>query len=481
MSQLLNTNIGPERVQVFPEPIGAVAIPGVATSVTAFLVSTDFSGAPVNVPTSVTDFDTFQNVFGTADNFTYDGFYAVKGFYDNCGTGNTAIIVNVGTSPTAADFIGTASNGKGLRALDPIDTVGLVTAPGLPLSLAYLVDPACIEYTKTVRADFGCTLSTTFSVLAIPKEVNQAQNDQIVVAAATIASITTPIVTLNPVSLTGVTPGMAVNKAGVYKATITAVNPGLNQITLTTTSGLSPGDQVDLVISSAINYVANVVNDPSQAAAWYYNNLNVLDLSSSAPPNSLTTVSPTGHVCGVMARIDANISIGGVSHAPAGIQYAFLSGINGLSLSISERIDGGPLRLNFINRITSFPNQGNIIYGGYTAAGSVGTTADQQLVQVIRAVMFIKGSLELGLRPFIWENFSPDTMTQVVRAIEAFLRANIYLFPAGLPEAQQFQVVPVTPTQTTLDEGLLQVRVLVRPNTAVRFIEVALEYPLPTA
>ena len=69
---------------------------------------------------------------------------------------------------------------------------------------------------------------------------------------------------------------------------------------------------------------------------------------------------------------------------------------------------------------------------------------------------------------------------KVERAIESFLRNNIYLFPAGLPEAQQFKVLRVEATQNDLDVGLLRVRVLVKPNKAVRFIEVALEFPLPT-
>lgn len=181
-----------------------------------------------------------------------------------------------------------------------------------------------------------------------------------------------------------------------------------------------------------------------------------------------------------MGRIDANTSIGGVSHAPAGIQFAGISGIVGLSLALSERLDGEPLRLNFINRITSFPGAGNIVNGGYTAdSGTSPTlTADEQLIQVMRSLKYIKSSLESGLRLFLWENFSPATQTEVERAILSFLRNNSHLFPAGLQENRQFQVLRVDPTQEDLDAGLLKVRVLVRPNKAVRFIEVALEFPL---
>ena len=39
---LLNTNIGPERVQVFPVPLGNLQIPGAGISVASFLISTAF-------------------------------------------------------------------------------------------------------------------------------------------------------------------------------------------------------------------------------------------------------------------------------------------------------------------------------------------------------------------------------------------------------------------------------------------------------
>ena len=165
------------------------------------------------------------------------------------------------------------------------------------------------------------------------------------------------------------------------------------------------------------------------------------------------------------------------------MKFAGLAGILGLSLAISERVDAEPLRLNFINRIQAFPGAGNVIFGGYTAeAGSTPLfTPDEELIQVMRSVQYIKASLESGLRSFLWENFSPDTQQEVARAIESFMRNNIHLFPAGLQESQQFKVISVEPTQNDLDLGLLKVRVQIKPNKAVRFIEVALEFPLPTA
>ena len=479
---LLNTAIGPERVQVFPVPVGTVQVPGAATSVTAILISTSFSGAPVNTPTAVTDMSTFESAFGGPDDILYGAYYAVEGYFNNAGTGTTALIVNVGTSPTATSFIGNASAGSGLRALDPIDTVNLVLVPGLPLSMKYLVDPAVIDYGKTVRTEFGATLSTTFSLVSIPQEITTASVDKVVLST-TISSVSGTVLTLpSGTNLTSVTPGMTVSAGGVFKAVISAVTPATPSVTLVSLGGLTTSTAITINMPSAVTYKELVVNDPSNAGAWYYNSLVVTDESSTATPGELVIVDSLGHVAGVISRIDSNIAIGGVSHAPAGIQYAAISGIVGLALSVSERMDAAPLRLNFINRITSFPGAGNVIFGGYTADSGTSPiyTSDEELIQVMRTVMFIKASLEPGLRSFIWENFSPDTQQEVSRAIESFLRNNIYLFPAGLPEAQQFQVVSITPTQDELNQGLLRVRVLIRPNTAVRFIEVSLEFPLPT-
>jgi hypothetical protein len=489
----LNTNIGPERVQVIDVPLGTVQLPGAATSVTAFLISTSQVGAPVNTPTRVTDLESMQAIFGGPDEIANDAYYAIQGYYDNAGTGAVAIIVNVGASPTANNWIGSAADSSGLRALDAQDDLRLVCIPGLPLATAFLVHPALIDYSETIRAEFGSTLSTCFSLATMPKEISKANQDVTVHTTKFISATgggpyvisVEDVISGGTADLSDVTPGMIVtNASGSYVSVITAVNDTADTITvLVNPSGFSAGDDVLIKVPSAVRYKETVINNPSRTMAWYFNNVVVTDRGSLAQPGDVLAVDPVGHVAGVMARIDSNVSIGGVSHAPAGIQFAGLAGILGLSLALSERVDAEPLRLNFINRLTSFPGAGNVIFGAYTAdSGTSPTlTADEQLVQVMRSLQFIKASLEPGLRLFIWENFSPVTQEQVERSILSFLRNNSYLFPAGLPEAQQFRVLRVEATQDDLDRGLLKVRVQVKPNKAVRFIEVALEFPLPTA
>lgn len=600
---LLNTNIGPERVQAFDQPLGTVQVQGAAISSAAILISSSKAGAPVNTPTPVLNMDEFETAFGTADEIADDGWYAVNGFFDNAGTGNVVYVVNVGEGtaevsqvttvadvssslnstyftlysaydrngyyvwydvdsagvdpavsgltgvkvsiaenstattiaqatrnaidaladfsapapvtptfvvtnatggpstdaadggdatgftfstttqgarPGAADYIGDSAAGTGLRALDIVDLVGLIAVPGLPLETAYLVHPALIDYSETVRTEFGCQLSTSYSLLAMPKEIVKAQTD-VQQLSVTVSGVTGLVIALSgSPDLSAITPGMIVKKAGAYKTVITAVDDSTDEITVASASGIATSDVLTLHIPSAITYKDSVVNNPSRVSAWYFNSLNVVDKAENAAEGALRSVDPTGHVAGIIARIDANRAIGGPSHAPAGIQFAGIAGIQGLTLTISERLDGGPLRLAFINRITSFAGSGNIIFGGYSGGGST-VTADEQLIQVMRTLQFIKASLEPGLRLFLWENQTPADQQKISGAISSFLRNNIHLFPAGLPESQQFKVISVEPTQDDLNVGLVRVRVQLRPNKAIRFIEIALEYPLPAA
>lgn len=366
-----------------------------------------------------------------------------------------------------SDFIGTAANGFGLNALNTVDSVDLVCIPG---QTDVDVQDALINYVTNMRDD-------CFGLLSIPSYVTSSDNDALV-AQINITSITNgseaSILHLQSgTNLSQVNTNMVVEIGGnLYP--ILNVDQADYELEVASTS-ISTTGAATINSVSAVTYKNVLVNSPSTQVAWYFNQL-VVDNGNGGT----VQVDPVGHVAGVMARIDANILIGGVSHAPAGIQFAQLGGTVGLQLSLSEKTDGYPLRSNFINRITSFPGSGRVIFGAYTAGGN-SVTPDEQLIQVIRSVLYIKNSLEPGLRGFIWENQNPNNLNNVANAIAAFCRANIYLFPAGLPEAQQFVVTPVTPTQDDINVGLLRVILQVRFNTAIRFIEIDLEYPLPLA
>jgi len=370
-----------------------------------------------------------------------------------------------------SDFVGTQANGKGLHALDRIDDVNLICIPEIT---SRVIQNSLINYCETDRDD-------CFALLSIPRNITNAVVDRVKVNV-TISTIVTgstssTVLFSGSPNLSSVAVGDLLDFNG-SKYLITDVDDEDNKITVESTS-ISGSGSATIVAPSSITYKEIVVNNPSKRAAWYFNFLKVLRPADS----SIVVVDPVGHVAGVLARIDASTAIGGVSHAPAGIQFAGLSDTVGLDLKISEKEDGGPLRLNKINRITESPGSGRYIFGAYTADSgtSPAFTAEEQLIQVIRSNLFIKGSLERGLLSFIWENFSPATQLLVDGAIKTFLRNNSYLFPAGLPEIDQFRVVAVETTAEALAKGLMKFRVQVRTNTALRFIEIALEFPIPQA
>lgn len=422
-------------------------------------------GSIRNGATLVSLVDTSFN-FGTSTNIVVDQSALridVKATYSGA-TGSYFIVTPMLVS---SDYIGTSANGKGLHALDPQDQLNLLCIPGVEdLS----VQSALLDYVTTQRDD-------CFALLSIPSNITSSSVDALI-ASINITSITNgssnSILHLtNGTNLSQVKPGMVV-QIGSALYPILNVDQADNELEVSSPSVSTTG-AASVRLPSAITYKDVLVNSPTTHAAWYFNHV-IVDNGQGGQ----VTVDAVGHVAGTMARIDANTLIGGVSHAPAGIQFARLAGTIGLQLNLSERIDGFPLRSHFINRITSFTGSGRVIFGGYTAGGN-SVTADEQLIQVIRSVLFVKNSLEPGLRGFIWENQDPAEQQKVSDAITNFMVANIYLCPQGLPQSQQFNVIEVTPTQTDLNVGLLRVRLQVRFNTATRFIEVDLEFPLPLA
>jgi len=367
------------------------------------------------------------------------------------------------------DYIGSEADFSGLRALDALDTVNLIAIPGI---YDPAVQGALIDYCSVTRSDCMALVSVPEFVTSASKDVLVASN---LVIASVQESLTGSIVSFSASpDLSGVST-YDLLKIGVKTFVVKSVSDQDDQIVVFETTGIPTVGAVSVQSPSAISWKDSIVNKPTTKVSWYFNHVIVSNSDGGS-----SVVDPSCHAAGVMARIDSNIAEGGVSHAPAGIRLAQLAGTTGLQLQLSERLDGGPLRLAFINRITSSTGNGRYIFGGYTGAGD-SATSDEQLIQVIRSVLFLKSSLESGLVGFLWENNSPVNRSNISNAILAFLRTNAYLFPAGLPEDQQFKVESITPDTQALAQGLVKVRIQVRFNTAIRFIDIDLEFPLPVS
>lgn len=367
----------------------------------------------------------------------------------------------------SSDYVGSEADSSGLFALEAEAIINLVAVPGV---YDPSVQGALADYCSTTRDD-------CMSLIAIPEFITSASNDQLVVGNLSLGSLVESsqgvVITFTGSPDLSEVSAYDILQVGSSQFTIKAVSDEDDQVVLIETTGVPLTGAISIFSPSAVSWKDVIINKPSTRACWYYNHLVV-----ATDDGGQAVIDPVLHVAGIMNRIDRNVSIGGVSHAPAGIQYAQLAGIIGLQIKISEKKDGGPLRLAYINRITESAGNGRYIFGGYTAAGD-SATPDEKLIQVIRSSLFIKNSLEPGLIGFLWENNSPINRQNIANACLNFLRANAYLFPAGLPEDQQFQVELVEPTQTDIDQGLVKVIARVRINSAIRFIDIDLQFNLP--
>lgn len=366
----------------------------------------------------------------------------------------------------SSDYRGSEADESGLFALEAEAIINLVAIPGV---YDPSVQAALADYCSVTRND-------CMALISIPDFISSAANDQLVVGNLSISSVVDSdngvVVSFSgSPDLSGVST-YDIFQVGSSQFTVQAVSDSDDEIVLFETTGVPLSGAVSVFSPSAVSWKDIIVNKPSTKVSWYYNHLVVATDSGQA------VIDPALHVAGIMNRIDRNIAIGGVSHAPAGIQFAQIADIIGLQLDISEKKDGGPLRLAYINRITESAGNGRYVFGGYTAAGN-SATPDEKLVQVMRSLLFIKNSLEPGLVGFLWENNSPINRQNIANGVLNFLRANAYLFPAGLPEDQQFQVELVDPTQIDIDQGLVKVIARVRINSAIRFIDIDLAFPLP--
>ena len=116
-----------------------------------------------------------------------------------------------------------------------------------------------------------------------------------------------------------------------------------------------------------------------------------------APRGAPLLVPPSGHVCGVMARVDTTR---GVHKAPAN---EIVNGAIGVETDMTN-IDQGELNGLGINAIRVFPNRGRpTIWGARTTA----TDSNWQYVNIRRLFLFLEESIQEGIE---WALFEPNEL-----------------------------------------------------------------------
>jgi len=179
--------------------------------------------------------------------------------------------------------------------------------------------------------------------------------------------------------------------------------------------------------------------------------------------------SSCGAVAGIFARTDANR---GVWKAPAG-NDATISGINGLSLSISDA-QNGELNPLGINCLRSFPNIGAVVWGSRTLAG-VGAF-DWKYIPVRRTALFIEESLYRGTQWAAFELNDEALWAEIRLQVGAFMQ-DLFLRGAfqGQTPRDAYFVKCDTTTQADLELGVVNILVGYAPLKPAEFIVLTIQ------
>jgi phage tail sheath protein FI len=186
--------------------------------------------------------------------------------------------------------------------------------------------------------------------------------------------------------------------------------------------------------------------------------------SAATPPEF--AVPPSGHVLGLIARIDIER---GVHKAPAN---EVVRGILGLARTLNKEQHDilNPYPTN-INVIRDFRNEsrGIRVYGGRC----ITSDSDWKYVNVRRLLVFIERSVNLGLQWVVFEPNGPPLWARVRRSITNFLTLvwrNGALEGTKTDEAFFVKCDRTTMTQTDIDSGRLICLVGVAPVKPAEFV-----------
>lgn len=165
--------------------------------------------------------------------------------------------------------------------------------------------------------------------------------------------------------------------------------------------------------------------ESSEHGVMYWPRVEILNPRTALFGNvARVTVPPSGHICGMYARVDGS-GPGGVYKPPAGVQDGVLRGVLGFEggensevLSEAKRDLVFPKR---INPITTLPGLSRFVDGARTlkASGNFPTVGER------RGVSFIEQSIKSALQFARNQNNTPELRASVERTIRAFLLAQM--------------------------------------------------------
>lgn len=496
---------------------GVRSIPGVPTSVTAFLGR--FRHGPINEPVSASNFGEFARRFGGLW-APSPASYAVDDFFAN--GGSQAIIVRLLRQRDANDDgVATLAVGNlSLVATDPGEW-----GNGLSAVVTYPADAQAVE-DIAVRHGFAAT--DLFDLTVIDGSTNQREVFSNVTVNADggarrldhVLEAESSLVRVAPSSgspqlpdarpaenaagngtggndgdgLTAVDMiGDADEKSGLYALLKTDIF-NLLVIPPDTSGGtVDPAvwekaaefcaerrafvlidppaewdDRPDIAVRTVIEAQrASPVIPPTHAshAALFFPRCRRRDPLNGG---QLATFTPSGMIAGIMARTDA---ARGVWKAASGLE-ATLSGADALTVMLTDA-ENGLLNPIGVNCLRGFPTVGYVVWGARTLRGADQFADEYKYIPVRRLALFIEESLVRGTR---WAVFSPNDESlwaQVRLSVGAFMHDLFRqgAFQGATPRDAYFVKCDAeTTTQDDIDRGAMNIVVGFAPLKPAEFV-----------
>jgi phage tail sheath protein FI len=202
-------------------------------------------------------------------------------------------------------------------------------------------------------------------------------------------------------------------------------------------------------------------------AATYF---PLLDIADPLDDHNARTVGPSGTLAGLYARIDASR---GIWKAPAGTE-AKLRGAEPSQVVIDSL--NGVFNDSGINVLRTFAGYGPVSWGARTLVGN--EEGDNKYVPVRRMTLFLKKSLELGLKWAVFEPNGEKLWATIRLTVESFLN-RLYRQGAfkGATTSEAYFVLCDSTTTTADDINLGMVNVVVgfAPLKPAEFVVVQLQ------
>ncbi|HEY8790061.1 MAG TPA: phage tail sheath subtilisin-like domain-containing protein [Actinopolymorphaceae bacterium] len=340
---------------------GTRPIEAQGTSVPAFVGAGGRSDAPIGVPTAIEDWSRFARVF-LGDGPMTPLAHAVNGFFQNAGS--RCYVLDVGPDGTLSG----SARRPGLSALEEIDDIAMVAAPGF-------TDPASYEAVL-----LHCEkLRDRVAILDAPLEVDDVMQLTVVGTATTSspAGVARPAVDHSD-------PAGAGGPAG-SSSSPPAAEAGAGSVR---SQGLAPRS--------------------SSYGSFYFPWLTVTDLNTG----QLVAAPPSGHIAGIWARTD---STRGVFKAPAN---EVVRGAVGLQYRVTPS-EQAELNSAGVNAIRFFTSQGIRVWGARTIARD--SEPEWKYLNLRRLFCMVEDSISRGTSWIVFEPNDEPLWAMIRRDISAFL------------------------------------------------------------